>query len=122
MSRIAVVTGANKGIGLETARQLARAGVHVIVAARSVDKAAAAVATSSVTPARTPRSLKPRALPCCMSHARSARPAAGGIVTTASSSTDAPGTSTRVIMAWAGNSSPLARRPRIAVQIGRAHV
>lgn len=45
MSRIAVITGANKGIGLETARQLAQAGIHVIVAARSLDKAAAAVAT-----------------------------------------------------------------------------
>lgn len=45
MSRIAVVTGANKGIGLETARQLAKAGVHVIVAARSQAKAEAAVAS-----------------------------------------------------------------------------
>jgi NAD(P)-dependent dehydrogenase (short-subunit alcohol dehydrogenase family) len=32
--KIALVTGANKGIGFETARQLARAGVHVILAAR----------------------------------------------------------------------------------------
>ena len=41
-SRIALVTGANKGIGLETARQLARAGVEVIAAARSAAKAQAA--------------------------------------------------------------------------------
>lgn len=33
--RIALITGANRGIGLETARQLARRGFHVIVAARN---------------------------------------------------------------------------------------
>ncbi|UCE87777.1 MAG: SDR family NAD(P)-dependent oxidoreductase, partial [Deltaproteobacteria bacterium] len=42
--RIAVVTGANGGLGLETARALARAGAHVVVAARDRDKAAAAEA------------------------------------------------------------------------------
>ena len=31
---IALITGANKGIGFETARQLAREGIHVIVASR----------------------------------------------------------------------------------------
>ena len=45
MSRIALVTGAAKGIGFETARQLAQAGVHVIVAARTLAKADEAVAT-----------------------------------------------------------------------------
>ena len=44
MSKIALITGAAKGIGFETARQLAQAGVHVIVAARSQDKADAAAA------------------------------------------------------------------------------
>lgn len=43
-SRIALVTGANKGIGLETARQLAQAGLEVILAARSAAKAQAAAA------------------------------------------------------------------------------
>ena len=32
--KIALITGANKGIGFETARQLAQAGFHVIVAGR----------------------------------------------------------------------------------------
>jgi NAD(P)-dependent dehydrogenase (short-subunit alcohol dehydrogenase family) len=37
MSRTALVTGANRGIGLETARQLARRGFHVVIAARDED-------------------------------------------------------------------------------------
>jgi NAD(P)-dependent dehydrogenase (short-subunit alcohol dehydrogenase family) len=41
--RIAVVTGANGGLGLETSRALAGAGAHVVMAARNQDKAAAAV-------------------------------------------------------------------------------
>jgi NAD(P)-dependent dehydrogenase (short-subunit alcohol dehydrogenase family) len=41
--RVALVTGANKGIGLEIARQLAQAGVHVIVGARDEGRARAAV-------------------------------------------------------------------------------
>jgi NAD(P)-dependent dehydrogenase (short-subunit alcohol dehydrogenase family) len=42
--RIAVVTGANGGLGLETARALAAAGAHVVMAARDQGKAAAAEA------------------------------------------------------------------------------
>lgn len=40
--RVAVVTGANGGLGLATARALAAAGALVVMAARNVDKAAAA--------------------------------------------------------------------------------
>jgi NAD(P)-dependent dehydrogenase (short-subunit alcohol dehydrogenase family) len=41
--RTAVVTGANGGLGLETARQLAAKGAHVVMAVRDQKKAAAAV-------------------------------------------------------------------------------
>ncbi len=40
--KIALVTGANKGIGLETVRQLASKGVHVLLGARDIAKASAA--------------------------------------------------------------------------------
>ncbi len=52
MSKIALITGAAKGIGFETARQLAQTGVHVIVAARSqakADEAAAALKAEGLT-------------------------------------------------------------------------
>lgn len=40
--RVAVVTGANGGLGLESAKALAGAGAHVVMAARNQDKALAA--------------------------------------------------------------------------------
>jgi NAD(P)-dependent dehydrogenase (short-subunit alcohol dehydrogenase family) len=42
--KIALITGANRGIGLETARQLGKEGVTVIVAARQLKAATAAAA------------------------------------------------------------------------------
>jgi NAD(P)-dependent dehydrogenase (short-subunit alcohol dehydrogenase family) len=43
--RVAVVTGANSGLGLVTARELARAGARVVLAARSVQKGEAAASS-----------------------------------------------------------------------------
>lgn len=40
--RVAVVTGANRGLGLETCRQLAQQGINVVLTSRSVDKGRAA--------------------------------------------------------------------------------
>lgn len=42
--KVALITGANKGIGLETARQLGKLGVMVLVGARDAAKGEAAVA------------------------------------------------------------------------------
>ena len=43
--RIALVSGANRGLGFETARQLARCGYRVVLAARDLDKAEIAAGT-----------------------------------------------------------------------------
>ena len=45
MSTIALITGANKGLGLETARQLGEKGLTVILGARDRDKGERAAAT-----------------------------------------------------------------------------
>jgi short chain dehydrogenase len=45
MTKIALITGANKGIGLETARQLAQQGIHVLIGARDAANGQAAAQT-----------------------------------------------------------------------------
>lgn len=43
MKKIALITGANKGMGFETARQLAKQNIHVLIGARNLEKGTAAV-------------------------------------------------------------------------------
>jgi NAD(P)-dependent dehydrogenase (short-subunit alcohol dehydrogenase family) len=43
--KIALITGANRGIGLETARQLGKAGVRVLLGARTADSGLKAIET-----------------------------------------------------------------------------
>jgi NAD(P)-dependent dehydrogenase (short-subunit alcohol dehydrogenase family) len=47
-SKTALVTGATRGIGFETVRQLAQAGVHVLLAGRDRVKAVDAVGGQAV--------------------------------------------------------------------------
>ena len=52
MSKLALITGANKGIGLETARQLGRQGFHVLIGARDAkagESAAAKLRAEGIT-------------------------------------------------------------------------
>ena len=58
--RTAVVTGANSGLGLVTARELARAGARVIFTARDEDKAESA--RSTIAEAAPDAELEPRTL------------------------------------------------------------
>ncbi len=73
--RTAVVTGANGGLGLETARALAAKGAHVVMAVRNQDKAADAVA--SIT--RTAPNASLELVPLDLSSQASVREAAAAI-------------------------------------------
>lgn len=52
--KTALVTGCNAGLGLETLRVLRLRGAHVIAAARSVEKASAAIAAAGAAGGATP--------------------------------------------------------------------
>ena len=62
--RVAVVTGGNGGLGLETVRELARKGATVVIGARNLDKAAAAEADVRSGTARYIREEGAGARPC----------------------------------------------------------
>ena len=69
--RAVLITGANRGIGLETARQLARRGLHVVIAAR--DEASGRQAAEAINAAGG----KATFLPLDVSSSDSIRAAAG---------------------------------------------
>ena len=50
--KIALVTGANKGIGLATARQLAERGLHVLLGSRNMERGVAAAGSLQGLPVR----------------------------------------------------------------------
>jgi NAD(P)-dependent dehydrogenase (short-subunit alcohol dehydrogenase family) len=50
--RVALVTGANSGLGLIAARELARAGARVVLACRNMDKGATALRERRATVGR----------------------------------------------------------------------
>ncbi len=72
-ARVCVVTGGNSGIGLETARQLARSGARVVIACRDARKASAAIDEIRTT---SPRAVL-EALPLDLADLSSVRAFAG---------------------------------------------
>ncbi len=80
--RVAVVTGANSGLGFVTARELARAGARVILGARDGKSADAESAIAEAVPGAT---LEPRELD--LADLASVREFAAGVRPSTSAST-----------------------------------
>ena len=82
VGRTALVTGANSGIGFETARALVAHGARVVLACRNEDKAADAVARISADHPRAAPRWSPSTSP---TSARWLRPPSGSVPTTTAS-------------------------------------
>ena len=80
--RTALVTGANSGIGFETARALAAHGAHVVLGCRNEQKADDAAACIAADRPRAAPRCSPSTSPTC---ARWPRPPSGSTPTTAAS-------------------------------------
>jgi len=59
LGRVALITGANTGIGLVTARELKQRGAHVFIACRSEERAQAALAVINRASGRVPAEFLP---------------------------------------------------------------
>ena len=70
-NRVALITGANKGLGLEIARQLGKAGVTVVVGAR--DEAKGKTAADSLENGRSGRAFRETRSHECRRRCRPAR-------------------------------------------------
>jgi NAD(P)-dependent dehydrogenase (short-subunit alcohol dehydrogenase family) len=60
--KVAFITGGNRGIGLETARQLGKQNVKVVIGSRDVEKGKAALTSLGLPITRKPTNISIRTL------------------------------------------------------------